>query len=764
MAVSTEAWRPFRRARALLPKLLVQNRRLKADASMFVSPQALSFQPTAWMSWLSGAEIHRSDTTFRHITVKATKQRKIQQSILQHMTRARSACKGSSQQQPILSQIQLARALLPRVGVRLGVPGPAMPKKARKLRLRPRSKLPNDTASVKAETFGLVQASHEANSVNLNDCTIDVHEKIEALGLTHPNIEANSSATRVEPAKDQSSPSGSQPRTIENSQASKWQMDESITDAAATPLADIRTSWTRVAGKALLALSCIIPGTSILIMFIMFYLCVAKKWRMLELPLVHQVSREGAWFLCFEAYMWIMLLSDAHVDIIYLVTYVLAFEEGIKLRPVVEQIQLQQMSQLLQFGSVFLWRILAIHIIEVSAEVHSHKKAAFEKLRVDMQKIAKVLDWSVPAKEDLPQKLHEVNKFRRTKWGLDLFVIVSSALVVLGGMLFSYLQAFQKRTTSHELNVALARVNAAISSWNFNATAASTQSTPSQTDTSWLFVFSSIVNAALISLRWYWALACVFVSTRLIMKNRDQLLLFSALSSASQEQLNDVEGRSARKLREQAYVLAEEQGEGRDLFAPLDLGKAVTAEDVKAWFMLRKFIQVDFADESAIMDACGIIVIVLILGLLLCGIVEWSLHGQLLSLVFLMICTLILVLTFALYRVFDVCIEMNSIMDRDMLLVTDAMLEAVCRQNDEWQKVLAALQVIERKLNFYDGKQKLLGLTVTANLRNGWIASLVVALLSWGSRYMTPVMSHLDVDRLQEMFKQYGLGSESEPS
>ena len=116
------------------------------------------------------------------------------------------------------------------------------------------------------------------------------------------------------------------------------------------------------------------------------------------------------------------------------------------------------------------------------------------------------------------------------------------------------------------------------------------------------------------------------------------------------------------------------------------------------------------------------------------------------------------------YRVFEVCIEINSLLDRDMLLLTDAMLEAACRPDNEWQKILAALQVIERKLSFYDGKQKLLGLTVTANLRNGWIASLVVAFLSWGSRFMMPLMSHLDVDRIQELLKQHGLGSESEPS
>ena len=104
------------------------------------------------------------------------------------------------------------------------------------------------------------------------------------------------------------------------------------------------------------------------------------------------------------------------------------------------------------------------------------------------------------------------------------------------------------------------------------------------------------------------------------------------------------------------------------------------------------------------------------------------------------------------FRVFEVCIEINNILDRDTLLLTDAMLKAIHLPfGTDGDQVIMALQAIERRLSAYDDKQKLLGNPVTANLRNGWIASLLVAGFSWGSHFMAPVLSHLDIDRLQQM-------------
>lgn len=132
--------------------------------------------------------------------------------------------------------------------------------------------------------------------------------------------------------------------------------------------------------------------------------------------------------------------------------------------------------------------------------------------------------------------------------------------------------------------------------------------------------------------------------------------------------------------------------------------------------------------------------------------VEWSLYGDPLSPAFLLISFLSFVLIFAMFRVFEVCIEINNILDRDTLLLTDAMLKAIHLPfGTDRDQVIMALQAIERRLSAYDDKQKLLGNPVTANLRNGWIASLLVAGFSWGSRFMAPVLSHLDIDRLQQM-------------
>ena len=300
------------------------------------------------------------------------------------------------------------------------------------------------------------------------------------------------------------------------------------------------------------------------------------------------------------------------------------------------------------------------------------------------------------------------------KCGFDKFIITSSAMVMFLGMFYLRLRVDRGSASAKDLQIAMQRAMSfglvsPVDSWN----------TPS-----WMNIVGTAAISFTSSLSWFRAMSGMFASTCRIRQNRDQLLLFSYLSSSSVEYLSASERSSLLKLFE---PVADEQEDL--LFAPLVLKAVRTVEEVKAWWALRRYIQIDFQDESAIMDACGCIVFLLILGFLFCGVVEWSLHGEIFSPAFLLICTLSAVLTMAILRVFEVCIEINSILDRDSLLLTDAMLEAASLSDDQRPKVMAALQAIERRL------------TVTANLRNGWLVSLLVAFFSWGSRYMAPALS-----------------------
>ena len=97
-----------------------------------------------------------------------------------------------------------------------------------------------------------------------------------------------------------------------------------------------------------------------------------------------------------EVTMWTVLFVNAATDVLFLVACSMASDQGINLRPIVEQIPLRQISDIISLGSVLLWRILSIHIIEVSLEVQSHKRDAFQQLPTEMKRIMEVIADQIP--------------------------------------------------------------------------------------------------------------------------------------------------------------------------------------------------------------------------------------------------------------------------------------------------------------------------------------------------------------------------------
>ncbi|CAK9020352.1 Uncharacterized protein SCF082_LOCUS14881 [Durusdinium trenchii] len=479
--------------------------------------------------------------------------------------------------------------------------------------------------------------------------------------------------------------------------------------------------------------------------------------------------------------MWTILFLNVYGDILFVFRSWEVFKEGTSLRSIVAQMQINQISDILSLGSILLWRVLSIHIIEVSAQVHWHKCEALRKC--SRNGVDKIVDdfsktfgdsWHLDD-EHVPDCFSKVS---RARWsvpcGFDKVLIRASTFVMFGGMLLLQVRLLRslKSLESLETRVFLSGGVSWTDLWAFEE-ARESFSGPID-GVSWPDLVVVVAAAIPASMSWNNAISGIFSSTLGMKRNRVQLLLFSCISSGSVEYLNaseretldssELKADSDLKLKYlhiRGSLKEAERVSGRNgsqevpetnLFDALVLEKVKSVEDVEAWWAVRRYIQIDFKDESAIMDACGAIVFLLLLGLLFTGIVEWSLHSDPFSPGFLLILMLSSVLTFAMFRVFEVCIGINNVLDRDTLFLTEAMLKAVhLRKHWDRTKVIAALQAIERRLSVYDDKQKLLGITVSANLRNGWIASLVVTFFSWGSRFMTPVLSHLDVDNLQQL-------------
>ena len=80
--------------------------------------------------------------------------------------------------------------------------------------------------------------------------------------------------------------------------------------------------------------------------------------------------------LVVEACIWLNLLLQGGMEVYRVFQYYWAVESGLELRIIIGQVQLEQLAAITTLGSVVLWRILRVHIVEVRAHVYWHKVKA----------------------------------------------------------------------------------------------------------------------------------------------------------------------------------------------------------------------------------------------------------------------------------------------------------------------------------------------------------------------------------------------------
>ena len=503
----------------------------------------------------------------------------------------------------------------------------------------------------------------------------------------------------------------------------------------------------------------IVPGAGILTIPYLFWSCSVRKWHLVGGNWLHcsgslQCLSEFLAEMCFLFYltlalMWELLIVHATVSRMS--------SEGISFRRVAEILQIQASSTTSEVGLVFLLRILSIHIVGVSAQVQWHKCQALKTLNMSSGNSAAIVksfaekfggSWRLGCRH-IPSSVWNV-RHQGAPSCFERVLFPFSAPVLIAGRALRQI-----------------RFGRAEQDDSFFA----------------VLLLTTILVAILQSLCWATVLFRICSSAMGVKRNQVQLLLFSCISldsiqylSATERELLDEMGQLEEDFRQKYLRIKGDLGKAQRCshraaspthtnweFDSLVLENMRQVEDVETWWAVRRFVQIDCKDESAIMDACGSVVLFLLQGFLVSGIADLSLHNDPSSPFFLTSLVLSLVVIFVMLRVFEVCIGINNILDRDTFFLTEAMLKAVHIPDPvERTRVISALQAIERRLSVYDDKQRLVGIEATANLRNGWIASLFVTLFSYGSRFVTPVLSQLDMDFLEQLLRnQSGLGGES---
>jgi len=304
----------------------------------------------------------------------------------------------------------------------------------------------------------------------------------------------------------------------------------------------------------------------------------------------------------------------------------------------------------------------------------------------------------------------------------------------------------------------------------------------------WFANLPTLIAIPLTAKNWYSLVSMLLKSAKLMHHNYKQLLLIRALvrhqtfGSWSQKArdrllhlLQEAQPPAERRSTDTLQVLLDRMQQDESL--SIDL---YDPRDIIDWWSLRSYSQIDFCDESAIMDYCAAITLFLLSLCLTLGIMNMTAHkdeivklceaktvfqffglaaplsGQLV----IWVCTVTLSIIFV--RIVQEAVIINDLLDDDanilLTAATDVQMRSCKDSNededlDQWAKtssVVTLLHTLVDSIKEVDDRQMLLGFPITAQLRNLIFGILLAALLYFGWRQLEPVMSDAEVTHIAD--------------
>ena len=483
-------------------------------------------------------------------------------------------------------------------------------------------------------------------------------------------------------------------------------------DEKAPPVGDIEGTWFAVLRDGLLALCCDVPILGFVPLVYMFV-----RYSLGSTHLLFDSFRQGPAFwnqLCarafFEATVWTVLFFRCISTVI---TYLRRYERLTRAEATGDSEAERVMKQILHevevgvlvgacvLGATLLWRVLSIHKLRVQAQAFRHKELAEERLeqnKADAKRAKSILDSlkrcypeyfpSSPAPRSIP-RVHLPNMEPR-----DRLIAVLSTFVLAGGLLvlqmrFEWVEAKPewvpiylgaRREIRSLTGVKLARE-------------------------AFVLVLIAIPTYQA-CLYWFKLIAGILRISHDFRAHGKQLMLFTFLTSESKEV--EMWGTDSRKVLEEmreymnqkasanAAAAAAQDAPGdkpdmQDILygtlgeKNLDFSSRV---DIMAWFHLRRWVQVDFLDDSASMECAGTVVVLLLTNLAFAGFMEWIQSDRQVAEAIQgpgtwLILSLCLVLLFLLYDVLEACVGINSLLERDSRLLLDAEIQQLNQAGQE---------------------------------------------------------------------------------
>ncbi|CAE7942129.1 unnamed protein product [Symbiodinium sp. KB8] len=533
---------------------------------------------------------------------------------------------------------------------------------------------------------------------------------------------------------------GSEPfaplRNEDSDDESKRKVLKASVDVVPLPIPDIHDKWQKVASDAFMAMWCTIPGASVLATGYMVRHYLIRRWRLI-FPKEQTLGKRFRSVMLWEALAWIILISITVEDAIFVLmndaslTYQNYHSNS---KDLAEEARadfafapIYIVNNICLLGAFLLLRVLVIQSVEVAADVHIHKVAARQEPKLNNFKhhgmgkrayeLLQRLQDAFPdcyQREDPPVTIHDVTRNWETT-ETDLRAMTWSSSILLFVLL-----TWQQLSVFYGTKVL----------WEW-------PQAPEWTNKQRIFLLAVFLRTCFAATSWFHLIRGILCTTACMKGNAYQLLVFTTLTNYSKVDTWSKKDRSSLK----SILYSNHNALGglpsdEDLQRCLDeaLGTdrldLMCLEDIKAWWDLRRYIQIDFMDESAMMDYCGVLTIILLICFGLAGVMDWIAHADPCSPGLLLILVFAACLSMIMLDVIQVCIDINQILERDSLVLVDAAADAILSKRPDAVEVATLLRAVERKVDMFDDRQQVLGVPMTANYRNGWILSILFAALS----------------------------------
>lgn len=147
----------------------------------------------------------------------------------------------------------------------------------------------------------------------------------------------------------------------------------------------------------------------------------------------------------------------------------------------------------------------------------------------------------------------------------------------------------------------------------------------------------------------------------------------------------------------------------------------------------------------------------LFISFLTVGCLDWTIRQDPCSPGMLLTVGMCLVLVAVMCIIFQACIKINDLLERDSKILAIAKLEAHKKAGDDMKvlRTVSLLGTLATTVELIDDKQTLFGITITRNLRNTWIATVAALCFSSLLESLKPMMEHFDINDVESTIKHF---------